>query len=311
MAEINPPGWLQNRTDHTAQTDRTLADTLTAGSAVVGINDFKVTQRAAGANMSVDVAGGLAFVEGTESATQGAYTVRSDSTPTNVAISASNPTLPRIDLIVARVQDAFYSGSTNSWSIQAVTGTAASGPTAPAAPNNSLILAQISVGANVTTITNANITDKRTISWGRLYSGDLVCTSTTRPANPWQGLTIFETDTLSQYIYSGGWLNTGKAGGAPYAVAAGSSTVTSVVSGSVCYANATVTFPTGRFSQIPNVFAGIATGGGRISNADMAMQAYSISTTGCSIEGMWINTNTATVNIAWLAVQMTPTSTNG
>jgi hypothetical protein len=313
MAELNPPSWLQNRTDHSAATDRALSDALTSGSAVVGINDLKVSQRAAGANMSVDVAGGLAFIEGTESATQGAYVVRADSTAINVTIAASNPTLPRIDLIVGKVQDAFYSGATNAWSVVAVTGTAAAGPVAPPAPNNAIILAQVSIAANAASVVNANITDKRVISWGRLYTGDLVCTSTTRPANPWQGLTIFETDTLAQYIWSGTlWLLLGKGGGQAYAMAAGTSTFTAT--GSAGPYTVAITFPAGRFTVNPYVFFGVGPNGGSgVGGAYAGTQYWSVTTSGATLAfvGNGAITNGTVVNIVWTAVQMTPTTANG
>jgi hypothetical protein len=54
------------------------------------------------------------------------------------------------------------SGTTNTWQLEAVPGTPASIPAVPAAPTNSIILAQVAVGAGVTTIGNASITDVRT-----------------------------------------------------------------------------------------------------------------------------------------------------
>jgi hypothetical protein len=310
MAELNPPVVMQNRTDHSALTIRTLADSLTSGSAVVGVSDLKVTQRAAGVNMSVDVAGGLCFIEGTETATQGAYCCRSDATPTNVAIAASSPTLPRIDIIVAKVQDAFYSGATNAWSIVAVTGTAAASPTAPTAPVNSLILAQVSVAANATTVVNANITDKRVIAAGRLYTGDYPCTSTTRPAVPWTGLTIYESDTKNQYLWDGtAWQLTGKVGAQPYAMAAGT---VSLNMSAVSNVNMSVTFPTSRFSVAPIVMATHDTAGAG-TNA-IILRAFSISTTGCSINAATYDLHTVTISgetVAWQAIQMTTTTAAG
>jgi len=175
---------------------------------VVGVNDLKVVQRAAGANMSVDVGGGQAYIDGTEGATQAMYSVTSTSTVVNLAVAASSPTLPRIDIVVAKVQDQFYSGGTNAWSLAVVTGTPAASPVAPAAPANSLILANIAVAANATTVVNANITDKRPLAHGSMYTGPFVCTSATRPANPWQGMEIYETDTGLTWLYNGSvWIN--------------------------------------------------------------------------------------------------------
>lgn len=312
MVEINPAAFLQNRTDHSALVTRTLADALTNGSAVVGVNDLKVSQHAAGANMSVDVAGGICFIEGTESATQGAYCCRSDGTATNVTLAASNATLPRIDLIVAKVQDAFYSGATNAWSIVAVTGTAAASPVAPSAPANSLILAQVSVGANVTTIVTANISDKRLIASGRLYTGDFTCTSTTRPAVPWTGLTIFETDTRNRYVWDGStWQFLGSAGREMYSQAVGLQTVNYTTGGTS--GSSSVSFPAGRFSVAPAVFASFNSAPSAVIGATLFM--FSITSTGFTLQinaapgSTW--SGTGSVNVSWSAWQGTPTTLAG
>lgn len=171
MAEINPPAFLQNAgATHTAEITREIVNALTGGGqagtqrARGGVHPslglkLAVTQ-AASPNMTVDVSSGHALVPGTENIKQGLYSCFNDATK-NVSIAASDPSLPRIDIIVAKVQDSFYSGATNSWSIVAVTGTAAGSPAVPTAPANALILAQIAVGAGVTSIVNANITDRR------------------------------------------------------------------------------------------------------------------------------------------------------
>jgi hypothetical protein len=63
---------------------------------------------------------------------------------------------------VVAVQDAYYGGTANNQVLfQAVTGTPASSPVAPAAPANSITLAYVAVAANATSIVNANITDQR------------------------------------------------------------------------------------------------------------------------------------------------------
>jgi hypothetical protein len=311
MAELNPPFALQNRTDHSALTVRTLADSLTAGSAVVGVNDLKVSQRGAGANMSVDITGGLAFIEGTESATQGAYCVRADATVVNLAIAASNASLGRIDSVIAKVQDAFYSGATNAWSLAVVTGTASASPAAPALPVNSLLLANVLVPAASSSVVNANITDKRVISSGRLYSGDLVCTSTTRPAVPWTGLTIYETDTKNQYLYDGTtWQLVGKVGAQPYAMAAGlqAYTMTGVTNVNIT----SIGFPAGRFTVAPRVMATLQTAGAGTSR--LIVRPFNISQNqfDCNIStGDTTVTTNSGESFAWVATQMTPTAASG
>lgn len=155
---VRQASWIQ-ASSHPADTDRLVLESLFRRQGVVKSTDMAVTQNGT-PNMSVNVAAGSVVIDGTESATQGFYHFMNDAT-LNVAIAASHATLPRIDLIVAKVQDAQYSGATNAGSIVAVTGTAAASPVAPSAPANSVILAQIAVAAAVTSITNANITDLR------------------------------------------------------------------------------------------------------------------------------------------------------
>lgn len=205
MTEINPPAFLQNRTDHSAAIDRGAFSAL-AESCVLTSSDFSVSQRAAGANMSVDVNnGGTAFIEGTEATNQGYYSCLGDASAVNLTIGASSPSLSRIDIVVAQVEDSFYSGSTDAWSLAVVAGTPASSPVAPSAPDNSIVLAEVLIGVSVTSIVDANITDKRVIAHGGLYSGPYSCTSTTRPDNPWYGMHIIETDTDKEYVWKNAW----------------------------------------------------------------------------------------------------------
>ena len=151
------------------------------------------------------------IVKGSESTGQGFYFIENDGT-VNLVISASNATNPRIDLVVARVRDSAESGTVNLFELSVVTGVAAGTPVAPTAPDNCLVLASVEVAADVTVITNANITDRRTNTTlgpeeqrGRIAAlgGTIVCLSTTRPNSPDIGMEIYETDTGLKYIYDG------------------------------------------------------------------------------------------------------------
>ena len=45
-------------------------------------------------------------------------------------------------------------------------------------------------------------------------AGFTICTNATRPASPWTGQSIFETDTSSSFVYDGSaWQSLGGAGG--------------------------------------------------------------------------------------------------
>jgi hypothetical protein len=214
MAVDNPAGWLQNAgATHTAEQMRTYVGgllnglgvassvTRTRGGVVPQLGTAMVVTQNGTPNMTVNVGTGVAYIEGTEGATQGMYAVRAGSV-TNLAIAtAPGAGLNRIDLVVAKVQDTVYSGATDAWSLAVVTGTAASSPAAPAAPNNSLVLGQVFVGALVSSIITGNITDKRFFM--AAAGGNTPCTSLTRPTVLYDGLSIFEYDT-NQYSWTDG-----------------------------------------------------------------------------------------------------------
>lgn len=174
MSVTNPPGWLQNAGNtHTAAQMRTYIGSMLAGIAgasgdtlrpLGGVNpdlgtELGVTQSVVPA-MSVLVGPGLAAIVGNESNTQGTYYFCNDAAVT-LSISAAHATLPRIDIVVIDVRDSVYSGASNDSELRVIAGTPNSSPVAPSEPSNCITLAQIAVGAAVTSITNGNITDTR------------------------------------------------------------------------------------------------------------------------------------------------------
>src|SRR5881394_806316 len=182
--------------------------------------DLKVSQRGAGANMSVDVAEGSFLVTGTESTYQGLYHCANQGVQ-NVIITAANVTNARRDMIVARIKDTEYGVAvTDAFSLEAIAGTPSGSPADPTIPDNCIVLARVAVAANASSITNANITDLRngyTAVTGASVIGNQVkavahggivpCTSTFRPTKSlYEGMVIFETDTRLSYTYNGsGW----------------------------------------------------------------------------------------------------------
>jgi hypothetical protein len=122
--------------------------------------------------MSVVVASGWAAIVGTTQANMGVYTVYNDAS-TTLTITTADPTNPRIDRVVATVQDAYYSGACNDVIFQVIAGTPAGSPVAPATPANSISLATVAVGAAVTQINTGNITDTRVSVTTNLPTGDL------------------------------------------------------------------------------------------------------------------------------------------
>lgn len=115
-----------------------------------------LVQAASGMNITINA--GVAFVQGTSSATAGMYTCCLDTTAT-LTVATSDPTNPRIDNVICQITDVGTSGSTTVVTLQ--TGTPAPSPVAPTLPANSLLLAQIAVGAAVSSISGGNIADSR------------------------------------------------------------------------------------------------------------------------------------------------------
>jgi Ni,Fe-hydrogenase III small subunit len=156
-----------NKLRTTAAAFRRMADGLLgARQGVVftrgSCQDLKVMASAV-PDVNITIRAGACFVSGTQVADQGMYHVYNDADMvipllTNNPANASNP---RYDVVVARLQDQQYSGVTDLPTIEMVTGTPAASPVVPAVPTNCLILANVLVPAASTTVTQANITDRR------------------------------------------------------------------------------------------------------------------------------------------------------
>lgn len=146
--------------------------------------DFMVTQRAAGANLSVDInmpAGGFGYVQGDTISGQGLYCVPVHASNINEAIATADLTNPRIDQVILEVQDNVLDASGGNQSrTRVLTGTPTSGATlanrsgATALPGNALLLADVLVPINATTVPNSNIRDRR--KWARGAYAELMHT---------------------------------------------------------------------------------------------------------------------------------------
>jgi hypothetical protein len=172
MAVITPAIGIQEG-EHSAQAFRQLLSALVGqdvetfvngisatgpGHGVVRAGHLAVTEKAGGANMSVDVAKGLALITGSSSLAQGVYAFANDAT-VNLTITAANPTNPRWDLVVAQVRDNDEDSlGQNDARLFVVTGTAAASPADPTVPPSCLVLARVVVPALDTAIANAQIT---------------------------------------------------------------------------------------------------------------------------------------------------------
>jgi hypothetical protein len=171
MTLRTPPSWLQNGS-HPAENDRLTTQALWATTGIIKSTSLAVTPNSP-VGMSVIIASGWAAIVGTTQSNMGTYVAYNDA-PTVVAITTANPTNPRIDLVCATVQDAYYTGAQNNVIFQVVVGTPASSPVVPALPANSIALAEVDVAAGALSITSGDITDLRVLVTTNIpESGDI------------------------------------------------------------------------------------------------------------------------------------------
>lgn len=157
----DPPLWLQAGT-YPAQLDRALIDALWSVPGILTAGDLLVSPRAAGANMSVDVAAGRAVVTGSDAPNQGKYLARSLAAVNLVVGAAPGAGTSRIDRVVLHVYDsAIVGGTADVAALEIVAGTAAASPVAPAIPPSSILLAELTIPAGLASITAPNIADRR------------------------------------------------------------------------------------------------------------------------------------------------------
>lgn len=138
---------------------------LNEGVVDVAGNSFKVAQNT-GSDMNVKIGSGtvgdLAVIEGDDGAGQGVYVHEAQNATVTRVVAASDPSNPRIDRVVLQNYDnEADSSGLNDADVEVIQGTPAGSPSAPALPASAISLATIAVGAGVTAITNANITDLR------------------------------------------------------------------------------------------------------------------------------------------------------
>jgi hypothetical protein len=162
MTAQNPPVWLQTKSHPAEPVRRWLQAAVWSSTGVLGTGEMAVS---VSSGLTVSIADGRCLIAGTENAYQGTYFCENRGAAT-VTLAGANPTNPRIDLIVGRVRDSIYSGvaASDGFALEAVTGTAAATPAAPSTPANSIVLAQVLVGAGVTNLSAGNITDKRPLA---------------------------------------------------------------------------------------------------------------------------------------------------
>lgn len=140
-----------------------LAYAMDLQEGVRGAGDLAVTQHAAGANMSVDVAAGVAVVQD-DSSSAGALSWVSPAAAT-LTITAASGANPRVDMVVV----------SKAGVLSVVAGTPTAGATldnrngAAALPASSALLADVLVGTSVSSIANGVIRDRRLWARGAHY----------------------------------------------------------------------------------------------------------------------------------------------
>jgi hypothetical protein len=194
------PLWIQAETYQAL--DARLADTALLGAntttmtrpgaVVPGYGGSLAVTQTSSPSMAVSIASGACTVP--HASGQGNYRFVNDG-PLTRTIAAAN-TSSRTDLVIARVYDT-GDPLTSKGDIEVVQGTPGSPTTIPAGAH-ALLLAEVTVGANVTSITTAVAADRRV--W--TPAGILPSSSTARPASPFDGQTIWEKDTTQLAVWS-------------------------------------------------------------------------------------------------------------
>lgn len=166
---------------------------VTAQEGVVDVSDFKVTAPAAG-GMRVDVAAGLALVQGDTGFRNGLYLQVNDAAIANAVTLDAADASPRVDQIVLELNDSSdLADVTDAPTLRFVKGVPTAGATldnayttggAAALPDNCLRLADVLVPAGSTAVSAGNIRDRRPWARGahnsvRRTSGDATSTDTT------------------------------------------------------------------------------------------------------------------------------------
>lgn len=204
---VESPAWSsQNSSFPANQTRRAVFFPLNTAGGCKGSADLEVTAPSSG--MSVNVGTGEVIVPGSNTG-QGLY-YGWVSSQTNLTISASDPTNPRIDTVCATIYDKFYGASADSWVVQVVAGTPTAGATlsnldgAASLPSNSLLIAYVLVPAGATSIVSADIQDERifaalAVGTGTAYTGGqaITVTGTTIKVNGLESVNVVSASGTS------------------------------------------------------------------------------------------------------------------
>jgi hypothetical protein len=206
---VNPPNWMQNR-KYSARLDRTFTEVLfSEGVLDPGAGQFNVTQNPIGLDNSVQVAPGIAFIDGDDEANQGTYIARLEVS-TNVAFGPAPTANARIDLLVLRVNDLTAGSSALPADVAVldiIEGAVSGSPVLPALPDTAIPIASVLRTLGDTFIDSGMITDERLAGSQRQYSINSrfeVLTTAERDAlTPFLGQTIFNSSVNEVQVFTG------------------------------------------------------------------------------------------------------------
>lgn len=160
--------------------------------------------------MTVRLAPVQVWVAGTAGTGQGAYILTNDGSPAlDLTLDPGDATRDRIDAVVARVRDdSFDGGGVAAGSVEVIAGdypAAGQQPSPPALPGTCQELWRVRVNAGTSTgsggLDPGLFTDRR--RYTAALGGTVPCTSGTRPATPYAGQTVYETDTGLVRVWNG------------------------------------------------------------------------------------------------------------
>jgi hypothetical protein len=122
-------------------------------------NSFAVTQRGAGANFSVDISVGRAFIQDDDTSANGIYQVWSDAT-FNLVTPGAPGSGTRVHRVVLQMRN---KGENGAWATYDFTPVLLqdTGSGTPAQPASAITLAFVSIATGQASVLNANITDYR------------------------------------------------------------------------------------------------------------------------------------------------------
>jgi len=175
---------------------------------VLSAGGFQVTQRGAGANMSVDVASGLAYVVGDDVSNQGTYQCWNDGT-----VNITGFTVPGAGTfhhrVVLQVQDKLNNGAFSGY-VANIVPVLDTGGGLPAEPASAVTLATIDIPSGASSITNAIINDyrPRVGPVSAFKTSDTARTHATSFADD-PDLQLLNLQPSSRYAFWGDFLTTG------------------------------------------------------------------------------------------------------